>query len=152
MKRTGFKRPQIERKRTVHTPAPAGLAARVSMARADAVAQPVAKDAPVRHEGYRRLVALLPCCICGIDGFSQAAHASTGKGMGLKASDLDLLPACADRPGVRGCHAKLDQGALFTKAARHALEPAWVADTQRKIQTMGLWPANLQMPKVSNDR
>ena len=31
MKRTGFKRPQIERKRTVHTPAPEGLAARVSM-------------------------------------------------------------------------------------------------------------------------
>lgn len=36
--------------------------------------------------------------------------------------------------------------ALFTKAARHNLEPAWVADTQRKIQTMGLWPENLERP------
>jgi hypothetical protein len=143
---SGFKRPTIERKRTVHTPAPEGLAARVSMARADSAAQPVAKDTPVRHEGYRRLVALLPCCICGIDGYSQAAHASAGKGMGLKASDLELFPACADRPGARGCHSRLDQSALFTKAARHALEPAWVADTQRKIETMGLWPATLKKP------
>lgn len=143
MRRTGFKRPQIERKRTVLTPAPAGLAARVSMARCDVAATPVPKDEPVRHEGYRRLVALLPCAICGIDGYSQAAHASTGKGMGIKASDLELFPACADRPGARGCHSRLDQGALFSKAVRHELEPAWVADTQRKIQAMGLWPANL---------
>ena len=50
------------------------------------------------------------------------------------------------RPGARGCHSRLDQGALFTKAARHNLEPAWVADTQRKIQTMGLWPENLERP------
>lgn len=37
--------------------------------------------------------------------------------------------------------------ALFTKAARHGLEPAWVLDTQRKIETMGLWPKNLPKPK-----
>ena len=144
MKRTGFKRPQIERKRTVHTPAPEGLAARVSMAPASLASAP--KDAPVRHEGYRRLVAALPCCICGVPNLSQAAHASNGKGMGLKASDLDLFPACADRPGVRGCHSKLDQNALFTKAARRGMEPVWVLDTQRKIETMGLWPKNLPKP------
>lgn len=146
MKRTGFKRPQIERKRTVHAPVPAAHRRQVSMARADGMAEPVTKDAPVRHEGYRRLVALLPCCICGIDGYSQAAHASTGKGMGIKASDLELFPACADRPGARGCHSRLDQGALFSKDVRHTLEPQWVADTQRKIQTMGLWPENLERP------
>lgn len=107
----------------------------------------VHKDAPVRSEAYRRAVASLPCAICGIYGYSQAAHANTGKGMGLKACDLTLFPACCARPGEQGCHARLDQGALFTKAVRRELEPAWAADTQRKVRAMGLWPANLTYPQ-----
>ena len=64
--------------------------------------------------------------------------------MGIKACDLlTLFPACCDRPGVRGCHSQLDQGALFTKAVRRELEPVWAADTQRRIKAMGLWPTNL---------
>ena len=47
-------------------------------------AEPVTKDAPVRSEAYRRAVAALPCINCGIQGYSQAAHGSAGKGMGLK--------------------------------------------------------------------
>lgn len=109
------------------------------------------KSAPVRDETYRRAVASLPCVICGVPGYSQAAHGSGGKGMGIKASDATLFPACADRPGVRGCHSRLDQGALFSKAARHALEPAWAADTQRRVHAMGLWPKNLQYPFESLD-
>ena len=104
------------------------------------------KSKPVRSEAYRRLVAALPCCICGIAGQSQAAHGSGAgsaacKGMGLKSCDLTCFPACALR-----CHPALDQGALFSKAARHALEPAWAADTQRKIHAMGFWPKNLPYP------
>lgn len=30
--------------------------------------------------------------------------------------------------------------ALFSKEARRLIEPAWVADTQRRIQAMGCWP------------
>ena len=41
--------------------------------------------------------------------------------------------------------------ALFTKAARHQLEPVWAAGTQRKIHTMGLWPKNLPYPVESLD-
>lgn len=105
------------------------------------------KSAPVRSAAYRRIVASLPCCICGVPGYSQAAHGSDGKGMGIKACDLKtLFPACCDRPGVRGCHSRLDQGALFTKAARHALEPAWAADTQRRVHSMGLWPKGVPYP------
>ena len=33
--------------------------------------------------------------------------------------------------------------ALFTKAVRRELEPAWAADTQRRIHAMGLWHVNL---------
>ena len=107
-------------------------------------AAPIAKSAPVRSEAYRRAVASLPCVICGMPGYSQAAHGSEGKGMGIKACDLlTLFPACCDRPGVRGCHSQLDQGALFTKAVRRELEPVWAADTQRRIKEMGLWPTNL---------
>lgn len=106
-------------------------------------AEPVNKDAPVRSEAYRRAVASLPCVMCGIAGYSQAAHGSEGKGMGIKASDLTLFPACAPRPGIAGCHAELDQGAKFSKAVRRELEPVWAADTRRKVQAMGLWPKNL---------
>jgi len=108
-----------------------------------ASAGPRPKSAPVRNETYRRAVASLPCCICGVPGYSQAAHGSAGKGMGIKACDLTCFPACAPRPGIAGCHAELDQGAKFTKATRHALEPAWADDTQRRIHAMGLWPQSI---------
>lgn len=111
-----------------------------------ATAAPVLKDAPVRSEAYRRLVAQLPCKFCGIAGYSQCAHANTGKGAGIKASDLDSFPLCCDRPGQRGCHSYFDQGALLGKEARRAIEPAWVADTQRQIHAMGIWPKKLIYP------
>ena len=41
--------------------------------------------------------------------------------------------------------------AMFSKAVRHQLEPAWAADTQRKIRAMGLWPKNLLYPIESLD-
>lgn len=109
-------------------------------------AAPIPKAAPVRSESYRRAVATLPCAICGVHGYSQAAHANQGKGMGMKACDLTCFPACGPRPGFQGCHAALDQGALFLKAVRRELEPVWAADTRRKIQAMGLWPKGLPVP------
>ena len=112
-------------------------------------APPIPKAAPVRSEAYRRAVASLPCAICGVPGYSQAAHANQGKGMGMKTCDLTCFPACGPRPGFQGCHAALDQGALFTKAVRRELEPVWAADTQRKIQAMGLWPKALPLQNLS---
>lgn len=106
--------------------------------------QPVLKAAPVRSEAYRRAVATLPCAICGVPGYSQAAHANQGKGMGMKACDLTCFPACGPRPGEQGCHAALDQGALFMKAVRRELEPVWAADTMRKLWEMGLVPDSLK--------
>ena len=151
MKRTGFKSraPQAQnsdpdRVRSMPTVAPGAFRAPVAVDSAPAAQ--VEKAAPVRNEAYRRLVAAMPCVICGMVGYGQAAHGSAGKGMGIKASDLELFCLCADRPGVRGCHSLLDQGALFTKAVRRELEPVWAADTQRRIQAMGLWPKNMQKP------
>lgn len=107
---------------------------------------PVVKAEPIRSKAYLRLVAQLPCKHCGIWGLSQAAHSNTGKGMGTKACDLQTFPLCADRPGERGCHSLFDQGAMFSKEARRLIEAAWVADTQRQIHAMGVWPEKYPFP------
>ena len=151
MRRTGFKsrakqRSQRDPDRLRSMPTVTPGAFRAPLAVATAPAAQVEKAAPVRNEAYRRLVAAMPCVICGMVGYGQAAHGSAGKGMGIKASDLELFCLCADRPGVRGCHSLLDQGALFTKAVRRELEPVWAADTQRRIQAMGLWPKGVPVP------
>ena len=115
---------------------------------------PIEKDNPVRSEAYRRAVASLPCAICGVPGYSQCAHSNSGKGAGIKASDLDSFPLCTVHPGadgrlVQGCHENFDQGALFAKAVRRELEPVWAADTQRRILAMGLWPKALPLQNFS---
>ena len=111
-------------------------------------AAPIPKAAPVRSEAYRRAVASLPCINCKVPGYSQCAHSNSGKGAGIKASDLDSFPLCTVHPGadgrlVQGCHENFDQGALFTKAVRRELEPVWAADTRRKLLALGLVPRSL---------
>lgn len=140
LRRTGFK------KRVYVPPAAAplralvraGVVARIS---ANVVAMPKANV--VRHRGLREIVASLPCMACGISGISQCAHGNTGKGTGLKTDDRYSFPLCSDQPGRRGCHAKFDDGVLFSKEARRLIEPAWVADTHRRVHAMGMWPKNL---------
>ena len=159
MKRSGFKRqmrpksePNADRVRTMPTVTPGAFRAPLPVATTPAAQ--VNKDAPVRSEAYRRAVASLPCINCGVPGHSQCAHSNSGKGAGIKASDLDSFPLCTVHPGadgrlVQGCHENFDQGALFTKAVRRELEPVWAADTQRRILAMGLWPAGLPYPDDS---
>lgn len=159
MKRTAWPRraPVVDFEKnpngTSAKPSYVAMKKRAVMARVPAApAAAIPKDAPVRSEAYRRAVAGLPCAICGISGSSQAAHPNTGKGAGIKTDDRLCFPLCCDRPGVHGCHAKFDQGALFTKAVRRALEPAWAADTRRRIEAMGLWPANLQKLEKDHEK
>lgn len=121
---------------------------RASMTLATGQAEAIPKDDAVRSEEYRRLVAQLPCKHCGVHGHSQAAHPNTGKGASLKTDDRLCFPLCCDRPGVQGCHPKFDQHALYSRAARREIEPAWAADTRRQITAMGQWPANL--PLIEN--
>ena len=109
-------------------------------------AAPVEKESPLRSEAYRRAVASLPCIHCGIEGYSQCAHANTGKGTGTKSSDTESFPLCACQPGRRGCHSLFDQGALFSKEARRAKEAEWAAKTRLQILSSGLWPARLPVP------
>lgn len=149
MKRTAFKRAtgrawsaDPDRVRSVPLPTPAF---RLPKPVAGLTAQ-VLKVKPVRSEAYRRAVASLPCIVCGIEGLSQAAHGSVGKGMGLKACDLQLFPACCDQPGRAGCHGRLDQGAMLSKAERHEKEFVWAQATQKEVMARGLWPEKLETP------
>ncbi|KVG33851.1 hypothetical protein [Burkholderia diffusa] len=91
-----------------------------------------------RSERLRRAVTTLPCMQCGIEGHTQAAHANYGKGGAQKVSDAAIAALCADRPGVRGCHALLDQGGVLTKDERRAFEMEMVAKTYIALMERGL--------------
>jgi hypothetical protein len=91
-----------------------------------------------RSEHLRRAVVQLPCMKCGIEGHTQAAHMNLGKGGGIKASDAALAALCCDRPGVRGCHALLDQGGKLPKLERRAFEVEMVAKTYIALVERGL--------------
>lgn len=103
------------------------------------------KACPARSEKYLRIVAALPCAHCGIEGHSQAAHADYGKGMGLKADDRFTYPACAPRPGIPGCHARIGTLALYPREERRALERRLIGQTLEKVATLRLWPKGLPL-------
>lgn len=85
----------------------------------------------VRSEPYRRYIASLPCYRCGIHGYSQAAHADEGKGMGLKTDDLTVYPLCGPRWQETGCHEFV--GRKMTRADRRGFEIAGAAWAQDKL-------------------
>ncbi len=93
------------------------------------------KTEVVRSGAYRRLVASFPCVCCGREGRSQAAHATYGRGLGQKASDLELFPLCADGPATIGCHSAHDRLLGMSRETRREREVEYIAKTQdRAIQ------------------
>jgi len=142
MRRTGFKRPTYAPTRAPVTPIPAEMAQRIRYTGA-ANAEPVPKETPARSDRYRRIVAALSCACCGIADRSQAAHPNEGKGLAMKADDRLCFPMCADGPGYRGCHSKLDQGALYSRDERRRFERLAGERTRATVRAMGLWPADL---------
>ena len=131
MKRSGFKRQPPKPPRQIdYTPRPRQCARSDGAAR---MSVPVPKAAPVRDEAYRRLVAALPCIHCGIAGRSQAAH-GPALGRGIKASDLETFPLCADAPGRTGCHTAFDQYVLFDAEERRKMAALWAEQTRRLLR------------------
>lgn len=91
-----------------------------------------------RSETLRRAVAELECVNCGRVGWTQAAHANTGKGQGIKASDARIMALCTGGLDHRGCHETLDQGGTMTKHERREWEDVMTLRTlialiERKI-------------------
>lgn len=129
MNRGGFKRPVLERVRSVPT---RGTGRGVMAPATDSVVA-MPKESPVRSDPYLRYVAALPCWLCGIVGHSQAAHSDEGKGMGFKAGDDRTFPLCCTRPGIPGCHHAMGTGGTFTRDVRRRMEHQAVAFTQHQL-------------------
>lgn len=96
------------------------------------------KATRVRSESYRRWVATLPCAMCKVEGFSQAAHQNFGKGMAMKVCDLLTFPACGPHWGMPGCHWQIDNTFQMTKEDRRELETRYVEATQAAAREAGL--------------
>ena len=145
--RSEFKRPQIERKRTVPTPIPESQRRNAVFARMDVpAAPPIEKEDAVRSEPYRRLIAALPCAYCRKEGRSQHAHTNgANKGKGIKNDDRDAMPLCADEPYSVGCHRLFDLYRLIPggRDAHRRMGTQWAAETRALIEASGQWPKNL---------
>ena len=71
----------------------------------------------------------LPCVRCGNPN-SQAAHSNSakhGKGRGIKASDLFVIPLCAT------CHAAFDRFELGNRAESEAMFEKWLVRVERML-------------------
>lgn len=106
------------------------------------------KSNPVRDKSYLRRVAGLPCAHCGIEGYSQAAHADEGKGMGIKSSDHTAFPLCGPHPPpsnhglpqnvasiwAPGCHWAIGSSGYYSREERRALEQKYGKQTRELLQ------------------
>ena len=53
------------------------------------------RKGPARDEDYKAWIRTLPCCACGAQGCSEAAHTGDDGGMSMKASDYSCVPLCS---------------------------------------------------------
>jgi hypothetical protein len=89
------------------------------------------KEQRFRSGPYLRLVASLPCALCGIQGSSQAAHPNANKAKALKACDLLTFPLCHE--GASGCHSAWDQYQVGGRHVQAFREVEFAAQTQAAL-------------------
>ena len=154
LKRTQFKRkppaPYVKAERVA--PVYARLTVPVNYARFDAPIVSIPKEAPVVHEGYRKLVRLMACAHCGTFGYTQFCHSDEGKGMGIKSDDRTGWPGCGPhhegKAMVPGCHFLVGSTGYLTRDQRRSLEAQYASQTRQQIHAAGQWPADL--PQFEN--
>lgn len=146
MIRTEFKRQAVERR---PLPAPCPVR-RVAPTIFTDLVQSQPKEDAIYSEPYRRLVAMLPCANCEIEGLSQAAHPPpTGKGR--KEDDRLCFPMCSTRPGVIGCHVLFDQYKLMPKSMMGEFAANSAKETRDTIEGNGQWPAKLPIYQINKE-
>lgn len=96
----------------------------------------------VRSQRLLRLVASLPCQLCGNCQYVQAAHTNWGggKGRGIKADDNLVAALCME------CHYKIDQGSKWSRDQR---KEAWTLAHIRTVQNLidsNQWPVDVPLP------
>jgi len=119
LRRTGFKKPTIERKPVVYTPIPESMRRRVSSGPVDLVAIP--KTVREENAHYRTMARDKDCqlLIPGVCSFDRStvvlAHSNWhDKGAHRKASDFWGVWGCYS------CHTWLDQGAALKAQKQYA--------------------------------
>lgn len=143
--RSGFKRPTLQRVRTVHVPI-APEHRRGSMA--PVVGNPIsaiAKFEYIRSRPLLNAIKALPCQHCGAAGPSDPAHsnqAAHGKGKGIKASDVYAAALC------RHDHHEIDQGSRLSQDERVILWTAAWRKTVRELVKRGTWPLDIEIPDI----
>ena len=99
-----------------------------------------------RSKKHLKLVASLPCQVCGIENQTQAAHSNWaklgGKAKSLKASDEYTAALCLK------CHYEIDQGKDLTKDERQLMWYLAHNLTVAKLCERGLWPADIPVPTM----
>jgi hypothetical protein len=99
-----------------------------------------------RSKKHLKLVASLPCQLCGADNLTQAAHSNWvqwgGKGRSIKASDEYTAALCMS------CHFDIDQGIRWSKAERQL---AWKVAHYKTVQALTdskQWPPEVPIPVI----
>lgn len=90
------------------------------------------KSPRYENKPYRHYVASKACFGCGIEGYSQCAHANGG-GMGTKRSDLETFPLCCTRPGHIGCHMGSPDFHVDSFLAMYSLRTDFRVETERTL-------------------
>jgi len=95
-----------------------------------------------RSKKHLKLVASLPCQVCGTENQTQAAHSNWaelgGKAKSLKASDEYTAALCLK------CHYEIDQGKTLTKEERQDL---WQKAHQKTVAVLqDQWPVGVPIP------
>jgi hypothetical protein len=84
------------------------------------------RKGPPRNEVYKAWIRTLPCCACGVEGRSEAAHTGSDGGMSIKASDYSCVPLCPDcHTQAPGAYHRVGKRAF---ERRHGLSFAGVVD------------------------
>ena len=136
--RSGFKRPQIERKRTVHVPIPPEHRRNASMTPVTSTScSPIDKENAPQHAGYMDIVRAMHCAHCGKPPRSVFCHSDEGKGMGIKSDCRQGWPGCPE------CHDAIGTQRIYPKEQRRALEAEMARKTRALIEASGQWPKNL---------
>ena len=95
-----------------------------------------------RSKKHLKLVASLPCQVCGTENQIQAAHSNWaelgGKAKSLKASDEYTAALCL------ACHYKIDQGKDLSRQERQEM---WLKAHHRTIDALrDCWPIDIPLP------
>jgi hypothetical protein len=100
-----------------------------------------------RSKKHLKLVASLPCQVCGTENQTQAAHSNWaelgGKAKSLKASDEYTAALCLK------CHWEIDQGNKWSKSERKQVWKSAHSKTVQLLVDSGKWPVDIPIPTIA---